>query len=173
MPRGDGTRPENTRPPRTAAENRAIAEDMYVLRCSGWTVAAIAGKYECSKPNVAKRLEAHRRTLPVVERQDRRQEIDGFYQAQLRKVTDIASLGPITAYSNGRPVLVNPDWDESDDASARPEYAQDYTVVLRATELAIKITGEIRKMYGLDEATKVEQSGTVTFELVGVPLEDV
>lgn len=174
MPRGDGTRPENSRKALSAAESRAEAEDMFVLRCSGWTVAAIAAKYECSLRNVQQRLERHRKTLPETERADRRQEIEQFYQAQLRKVTDIASLGPIPAYSNGRPILVNPGWEHDEsDSSTSPEYAMDYTLVLRATDLAVKITGEIRKMYGLDEPTKVEQSGTVTFELVGVDLGDV
>lgn len=169
MPRGDGSRPENSRKTLSAAESLAQSEEMFTLRCAGWTVRDIARKFGVSGPCVSTRINRYRKDhVPVEKRANRRADIDELYRKQLRRVEEIIDYGPIPAYSSGRAIATQ--WDDN----GKPiEYALDYSYVLTAINTAMKITAEIRKMYGLDEPTKVEQSGTVTFELVGVDLGDV
>lgn len=92
-----------------------------------------------------------------------------FYRENMEAFADIASLGPIPAYSNGRPVVI------SEDDDGIPEIAQDWSTVIKAREAALRAADAVRKMNGLDEATKTDVSGgiEITTTLIGIPIEDV
>lgn len=150
------------------AETIAQREEMYLLRCDGWTVTDIAKKFGCSAPNVTMRIKRHRDSLPEEERADRRKDIDALYRKQLRRVEEIIAYGPIPAYSHGRPIVTK--WDADNQPT---EYALDFSYVLKGMDTSLKILADIRKMYGLDEATKIEQSGEVTLKLVGVDVSEL
>lgn len=147
----------------SAAESRAQAEEMFFLRVSGWSLPDLAKKFGCSVPNVSQRIARHRASLPEEERADRRKDLDELYRKQLRRVEQIVDYGPIPAYSHGRAIPLR--WDDDHNPV---EWALDYSYVLKGIDTSLKIMEATRKMWGLDEPTKIEQSGEVVLKLVGV-----
>jgi hypothetical protein len=74
------------------------------------------------------------------------------------------------AEREGAPVTAGKDGDLVLDPSTG-EHVRDYSLRLAALETARKADVEIRKLLGLDAATKTEVSGSVRYEVAGVDLD--
>lgn len=153
------------------APKLARNREMFELRSEGWSLAQLSDRYEITVAAVSLALKDYReKHIPESQKEDMRARISQIYDENLGALYRIAKAGPIPAYSNGRPVVVT----EADDEAGTPAvYADDWGGVLKARDAIVKVTQEMRKMYGLDEATKTDVSGKVTYEVVGVDLDSL
>lgn len=144
--------------PQTTIRNR----EMFALRSKGASLAELAERYGVTVQAVSHALKTYRERMPEESKEDMRKDLTEFYREQMYRMMTIAEKGPIPAYSNGRPII-----DEND------EMVQDYSGVAKSVDLAIKISGELRKMLGLDDATKIDTSGKIVHEIVGFTPEQI
>jgi hypothetical protein len=141
---------------------------MWSLVSRGWTQQRIAEKYEITQSAVALALRQFRESLPEDEKAIERAMMREFYRENMEAFADIAALGPIPAYSNGRPIVI-----EVDEDGTPIEIAQDWSTVIKAREAAMRAADSVRKMLGLDEATKIDASGEIQHTIIGIPVEDI
>lgn len=129
------------------------------------TQEVLAERFGISQPRVSEIIAAVKATLPADDLAEMRATSLELYAELGRRAMEIADLAaaPVAVGKDGN-VLFDP---ESGDV------VRDYAARMKALELAAKMDGERRKLMGLDSATKVETSGTVRYELVGVDPEDL
>jgi hypothetical protein len=129
------------------------------------TQEAIAQEFGISQARVSQIVREVRASIPENDREEMRQESLELYREMTRRALEIADLvpAPLVAGKDGEPVI--------DPETHKP--VRDYTGRLRAMETALKFDLERRKLMGLDSATKVETSGAVRFEIVGVDVDDL
>lgn len=151
-----------------AATRRNELRDAQIFRdhLSGRTQADLAREHGISQPSISVIIGKQRANTPEDVKEDMRKDIDAWYRRMIWDMQEIADAGPMPAYSNGRPIL-----DEDEDGNEIK--VLDYSGVIKAKELQVKIQADRRKMFGLDDATKIESSGEVRHTIVGVPIEDV
>src|SRR6266704_91489 len=80
-----------------------------------------------------------------------------------RRALDLAEM-------DGAPVTAGKDGDLVVDPKTG-QHVRDYSLRLQAFEAARKSDVEIRKLYGLDAASKTEVSGSVRYEVASVDLD--
>lgn len=139
---------------------------MWTLSARGWTQRQIGAKYGITQQAVALGIAAYRAALDPDEKAEERAMMREFYRENMEAFSRIADLGPIPAYSNGRPIV-------DEDADGNEIKVLDYSGVIKAREAAMHAADSVRKMLGLDDASKIESSGEVRHTIVGVPIEDL
>lgn len=134
--------------------------EMYTLRyVNRWTLSRIGEKFQVSPQRVHQILERRRANLPPLDFEALRRESLEMH----RKAQEMALA---LAEREGAPVFVGKNGQMAFDENGAP--VRDYSLRLQALETARKADLEIRKLHGLDAATKIEQSGTVRYEIAGV-----
>lgn len=142
--------------------------EMFRLRAKGWSQRDLAERYDIGVAAVSAALKRYARThIKQETKDDLRDLIQDIYFENVRALYAIAEAGAIPAYSNGRPIVVGED-DDGEDI-----YADDWSGAMKARAEIRAYTESLRKMLGLDDATKIESSGEVRHTIVGVPIEDV
>lgn len=135
--------------------------EVYRLRVvNRLTQTQIAERLGITQQRVSQIEAEARAKLPPLDLEEmRRESLELHYETQRRALALADMIGaPVTAGKDGELVL--------DPTSG--EYVRDYSLRLAALDTARKADIEIRKLHGLDAATKIEQSGSVRYELVGV-----
>lgn len=127
------------------------------------TGAAIAERMGVSPQRVSQLLSDARNKMPPPDPDALRKEANAMLVDIQRRALELAERegAPITAGKDGDLVI--------DPASG--EYVRDYSLRLAALKEARSAGAEIRKLYGLDAATKTEVTGSVRYEVAGVDLE--
>lgn len=142
--------PSESHDPDKIAARRA---EMYERYIAGWTQARLAEHYGLSRMTVHRDLNKHRETIPRATREEIRQN----HQDQLERIKDsLAELvemagTPVTAGKDGAVVF--------DPETCAP--VRDYSLRIQAQRELRAVIEREAKMFGVDEATKVEHSGQV------------
>lgn len=127
--------------------------DIWKRYTDGQTQQEIADYYELSQKAISLILARMRDDIPIEERRARQRrqlsDLDRLRQEALRLV----EAGPIPAYSNGKPIIL-------EDGKT---VAEDHTSRVRAMDLVIKLQEREAKALGTDAATRIsleaEQAG--------------
>lgn len=129
------------------------------------TEEALAVEHGISQQRVHQIVESVRKQIPDTDLDFARRESIEFYAEMTRRAIEIVDLtpAPVTVGKDGN-VLREPDTGE---------VVRDYSGRLNAMQVAMKADAERRKMLGLDAAQKVEQSGSMKIEIVGVDPDDL
>lgn len=135
-------------------------EEIYQLRVvNRWVVSRIAEKFGISPQRVSQIIKKVRQNQPPL-------DFEGLRQESLELHRRSQQMALALAEREGAPVFVGKDGSMAFDENGQP--VRDYSLRLQALETARKADLEIRKLHGLDAATKIEQSGTVRYEIAGV-----
>lgn len=134
-----------------------------------WTQQRIAEEYGITRQRVAQVLDEVREQI----RQEgglgdvavMRQQSLELYSHAIGEAMKIAELAPA-------PVFVGKDGDVAIDPESR-EPVRDYSTRLKALETAAKMEQEIRKLMGLDAATRAEVTASVKYEVVSVDVDSL
>lgn len=127
-----------------------------------WTQTKIAEKFGISQPRVAEILAKMREKIPPPDVEEMRRQSLALHQETQRRALELAEM-------IGAPVFVGKDGSIAYDENGN--VVRDYALRLQALETARKADIEIRKLHGLDAATKIEQSGTIRYEVAGIDPE--
>jgi hypothetical protein len=127
------------------------------------TQREIGERIGVSQGMVSQILASARAKLPPVDLDAIRRQGLELHLATMRAALELAGRegAPVTAGKDGDLVL----------DPATGQHVRDYSLRLAALETARKADVEIRKLYGLDAPSKIEQSGTVRYEVAGVDLD--
>ena len=120
----------------------------------------IAKRLNITQQSVSEALIRARSKLPPIDHEAMRRESLSLHQDIQRRALSLAErLGaPVTAGKDGD-ILYDPE---------NKKVVRDYALRVAALKLASDSDKEIRKLHGLDAATKIEQSGTIRYEIAGV-----
>lgn len=152
----------------TSEHDAKIREDereaeMYTLRVvDRWTLSRIGKKFDVSPQRVHQIIERRKKNMPPLDFEALRRESLELHQKAQQMALELAGR-------EGAPVFVGKDGQIAYDEQGN--VVRDYSLRLQALETARKADIEIRKLHGLDAATKIEQSGTVRYELAGVDMD--
>lgn len=124
------------------------------------TREAVAEEHGISRQRVDQIIADVRENLPPEDVSEMRRESLELYAEMTRRALEIVDLIPA-------PLVAGKDGDLVEDPDTG-EYVRDYSGRIKAMEAAVKFDQERRKLMGLDAAQKIEQTGSVRFELVGV-----
>lgn len=127
------------------------------------TQREIGERLGIAQQNVSIILRAAREKMPPVDLDAIRRQGLELHLATMRAALELADRegAPVTSGKDGS-VVYDPETHEP---------VRDYSLRLAAYESARKADVEIRKLYGLDAPSKVEQSGSVRYEVAGVDLD--
>jgi hypothetical protein len=125
----------------------------------------IAQELEISYQRVSKIVANCRAKLPPVDRVEMRNRLINLKEEVIERALSLAEL-------EGAPVTAGKDGDIVRDP-ATGEVVRDYAARIQAYRLALDAARELRKLEGLDAASKVETSGTVRYVLEGIDLKDL
>jgi transcriptional regulator with XRE-family HTH domain len=130
-----------------------------------WTQEAIAAELGVTQQRVSAILKAVREALPPIDLGEYRQQAIELHLDVIKRAYEMAGMkgAPVTAGKDGDVV-----YDPEGGAVVR-----DYALRGSALNLVIKAEAELRKLLGADAATKIETSGSVRVELVGIAVEDL
>lgn len=138
-------------------------DDIYRLAVvNRWSQTKIAQKYGISQQRVGEILAKKREMMTPLDTDAMRRESLELHQDIQRRALELADMV-------GAPVFVGKDGCIAYDTEGN--VVRDYSLRLQALETARKADVEIRKLHGLDAATKIEQSGTIRYEVAGVDLD--
>lgn len=157
----DHSEPINAEP---ASRSRTADRDFDIWQryTNGQTQAEIGEHYGISQPQVSAIVKRMRDDVPVEERRARqRRQLDDLDRIR-GQLLALVEADPIPAYSAGRPVRM-PDGS----------VAEDHTARVKAMDMVVRLQEREAKALGLDQPVKVEQSGKLTYEIVGVSGEDL
>lgn len=117
--------------------------------CHGESIAKIAASEGVSVGAVHAGIKAVRDSIPEVEREAIRKDIHALYLELMGRALEIAdaAVPPVVAGKDGLPVR---------DPNDPDVLFRDYGGRLTALETAAKMADRARKMFGVDEATKVQ-----------------
>lgn len=132
----------------------------YAIRSQ--TQAKIAEELGIGQQRVSQILDDVRKTIPEPDRQELVKHSIELLQYAQDTALEIVAMTPA-------PVFVGKDGSIAYDENGN--VVRDYSGRLRALETAIKANDTIAKRLGLDSPTKIETSGAVRYEIVGVDLE--
>jgi len=128
------------------------------------TQAQIADDLDISQARVSEIIAEWRASTPAVDLDAMRQQSLALYAELTERALEIADLA-------GAPIAVGKDGKIFYDENG--EVVRDHSGRLRALETAAKMDAETRKLMGLDAAGRMEISGSVRYELVGIDPEDL
>lgn len=136
-------------------------EEIYQLRVvSRWTMTRIAAKFDISPERVSQILKKVRENQPPLDFEAMRRESLELHRRSQEMLAELAAR-------EGAPVFVGKDGQIAYDEDGN--VVRDYSLRVQAIAEMRKSDLEIRKLHGLDAATKIEQSGTVRYEIAGLP----
>lgn len=126
------------------------------------TFSEIGERYGISYQRAWQIVQDYAAALPPIDAEAMRRRSLELHEATQRMAMELAE-------KEGAPVFVGKDGEMAYDTDGKP--VRDYSLRLSALETMRKADVEIRKLHGLDAATKIEQSGTVRYEVAGVDLD--
>lgn len=129
-----------------------------------WDQDRIAEKFGITQQRVSQIVAAVQAELGPVDRAEMIRRSTELYQSTIAKMHELAEMAgaPVTAGKDGDIVL--------DPETGKP--VRDYALRLSALKLANDTDAQLRKLLGLDSATKIETTGSMKIEIVGVSPED-
>lgn len=131
------------------------------------TVQAIADREDppISQQRVSQILAEVRRKLPPPDVAKLRAQSEALHEDIQRRAYELVELAgaPVTAGKDGT-VVYDPE---------SGEVVRDYALRLAALKTALDADKELRKLHGLDAATKVESTATVRYEIAGLDPEQL
>jgi hypothetical protein len=130
------------------------------------TQEAIAQEFGISQPRVSQIIKEVRDKIEPDSRTDMRLQAAEVYNELQKRALAIADM-------RAAPVFVGKDGDVARDPEADNAVVRDYAAQVKALELAGKFQAETRKLYGLDDPTKVQSDQTVRYVLEGVNTDDL
>jgi hypothetical protein len=126
------------------------------------TFSEIGERYGISYQRAWQIVQDYAAALPPIDAEAMRRRSLELHEAAQRMAMELAER-------EGAPVYVGKDGALAyDDAG---QLVRDYSLRLSALETMRKADVEIRKLHGLDAATKQEISGSVRYEVAGVDLD--
>lgn len=128
------------------------------------TFSEIGERYGISYQRAWQIVQDYAAALPPIDAEAMRRRSLELHEATQRMALALAE-------SQGAPVFVGKDGSIAYDEAGN--VVRDYSLRLSALETARKADVEIRKLHGLDAATKSEVSGTVRYEVLGVSLDEL
>ncbi len=149
--------------PRLEGRNGEIWHHYAVKR---WTQERIAEKYGISVQRVSQIIADERERLGPIDREEMIRKSAELYAANIAKLQELVELegAPVTAGKDGD-LVIDP---------VTGKHVRDYSARMAAIKLINDTDAQVRKLFGLDAATKVESTATVRHEIVGVnPEEDL
>jgi len=117
--------------------------------CRGVTLRTIAAREGVSVATVHSAIKQVRNSIPEVQREEIRKDIHDLYQHIMREALEIAHMLP-------PPVVAGKDGKAIEDPENPDLVHRDYSGRLRALETAAAMADRARKMFGVDEATKID-----------------
>lgn len=126
------------------------------------TCSEIGERYNLSRQRVSQIVQAYAAALPPIDAEAMRRRSLELHETAQRMAMELAER-------EGAPVFVGKDGALAYDENGN--VVRDYSLRLSALETMRKADVEIRKLHGLDAATKIEQSGTVRYEVASVDLD--
>lgn len=117
--------------------------------CGGMTMEAIAARDRVTKQAVSAAIKQVRDDIPEAKREEIRQEVHDLYRRIMAEALKIADMLP-------PPVVAGKDGNAVVDPANPGMVFRDYTGRMRALETAAAMADRARKMFGVDEATKVQ-----------------
>jgi transcriptional regulator with XRE-family HTH domain len=130
-----------------------------------WTQEAIAAELDISQQRVSQILADVRAALPPIDLAEYRRQAIELHLDVIKRGYEIANM-------NGAPVTAGKDGDVVYDPESGG-VVRDFGGRKAALDLVIKAEAELRKLLGADAATKIETSGSVRVELVGIDPADL
>jgi len=117
--------------------------------CGGTTLRTIAAREGVGVSTVSEAIKRVRDDLPQVTKDEVRQEVRELYQHIMAEALEIARMvpPPVVAGKDGDPVL---------DPENPSVVHRDYSGRLAALKTAADMADRARKMFGVDEATKID-----------------
>jgi hypothetical protein len=128
------------------------------------TFSEIGERYGISYQRAWQIVQDYAAALPPIDAEAMRRRSLELHEATQRMALALAER-------EGAPVFVGKDGDIAREPGPDGAIVRDYSLRLQALETARKADLEIRKLHGLDAATKSEVSGTVNYSIVGVDLD--
>lgn len=128
-------------------------------------IGKIAERLGISVQRVSQLAAAARAKMPPVDRTEMRRRLIDLKEDVIERALSLAALegAPVTAGKDGDVV-----YDPESNAVVR-----DMSGRVAALKLALEASRELRRLEGLDAATKTETSATVRYVLEGVNVEDL
>lgn len=116
--------------------------------CSGMTLAAIAERDHVTEATVSRAIKQVRDSIPQQTREEIRAELRDFYAMIRKQAMEIAEMSPppVVAGKDGGPVI-----DPETGA-----FVRDYSGRLAAWKTAADMADRERRMFGVDEAQRVQ-----------------
>lgn len=114
---------------------------------AGETQEALAARFDISQQRVSQIIADCRAAVPASTREELVQEAAELLRRLRRGAMELVEAGPIPAYSNGRPIVL-------DDGST----AEDHTARLAAMRMVLSVEERAAKLLGLDAATRMEHT---------------
>ena len=155
--------------PQAAASGLDEREQRFYQRyhVERWTMQKIADAEDppISVQRVSQIMAGLREKMPPVDLAALRERSIQLHLDVIRRAYEMAGMkgAPVTAGKDGD-VVYDPEGGE---------VVRDYALRGSSLALVLKAEAELRKLLGLDAATKVETSGTVRYEVVGVDPADL
>lgn len=128
------------------------------------TCTEIGARFDISQQRVSQIVAAYAAALPPIDAEAMRRRSLELHEATQRMAMELAER-------EGAPVFVGKDGSIAREPGPDGAIVRDYALRLQALETARKADVEIRKLHGLDAATKQEISGSVRYEVAGVDLD--
>jgi hypothetical protein len=155
--RRDKVRPKSPTPTGMLMSKEAETAAMWREWVAGKTQYEIAEAHGITQQTLSERLTRFRQNLPETEREMiLRRELDLLDEVR-RPLIDLITGPPPPAYSNGRKMV-------DDDGTPVP----DWPVIISAVSGVLRTQERMAKFLGLDAPAKMETTGTVKYEIVGV-----
>lgn len=130
-----------------------------------WTQQRIADHFGLSQQRVSEILAKVREQIGTPDKLEAIRQSVELYQDIIARAEELARL-------EGSPVTAGKDGDTVYDPETQ-KIVRDYSARLAALKTMRDTDAELRKLLGLDAATKVETTGTVRFQIEGVSPEDL
>jgi predicted DNA-binding protein (UPF0251 family) len=132
----------------------------HVARKTQDEIAALEG---CSQQAVGQALSRARANMPRVDLVAERRAIQETHREVIRRAFELADKA-------GAPVTAGKDGDVVHDPDDR-SVVRDYAGRIAALKLALQASEAMRKLDGMDAATRVDVAAVVKYEIVGVDTE--
>jgi len=143
----------------TALERR-VYEAVMIYRRNQYD---IAGELGVSQQRVSQLLAQARSKMPRSDAAELRQSVLDLHEHLIRKALSLAEMRPA-------PVTVGKDGDVLLDPEDG-KVVRDHSLSIAAHHLLLKTLAEVRKMEGLDAATRVDVQAQVRYVIEGVDVE--
>lgn len=137
---------------------------------NGWEYQQIADALGLSSKSAAFEAVTRGRRTPDAEREQRAAELREMLRERLELLTEAATQvleRKHVTVSHGKVIVVK------DEETGKEVPLLDDGPVLQAIDRLLRINESYRKLDGLDQPTKVEHSGGVKYEIVGINPEDL